>query len=181
MYCSHTVQFNQPAEVVFDAIQRLPPDYKWGEGMIYSDQSNPPQAEAGQSYLILRNAETVIEEYRETLVEIEEPFKFALTLKLEDFAMSRNAPDGHLLPDAADLSRARKRIEEGRATNLVFAVTLIQRGAETEATLTIATAGQTGPKMGARLFKRFTPNPAKTLLEWLISQLDAPERIDSSK
>lgn len=164
MFSAHTLRLAQPTQTVFDAILHLPPDCKWGAGMTYANQNNLPQDEVGQSYLILRDAQTVIEEYTETLIEYAAPYTFALSLTLDNFAMSKNAPKGHLLPDAADLSRARKRIEDGRATNLIFALSLKQIGTETEATLTIATAGQTAPKLGAGLFKWFAPTPAKTLL-----------------
>lgn len=174
MFSKHTIHVNHPIETVFKAIHSLPPDFKWGEGMLYADNTAQPPDEVGMTNLILRDADVVIEEYTETLVEFDAPHKLALSLTLDDFAMSRNIPKGHALPDAADLSRARARIADGRATNLIFALTLTQRGTQTEATLTIANAGQTAPKLGSGLFKRVLPNPAKTLLDWLATEMDGP-------
>lgn len=181
MLSKHTVLFDQPLETIFKAIQSLPPEYKWGEGMLYADTSMRSPDEVGTTNLILRNADVVIEEYTETLVELDAPYKLALSLTLDDFAMSRNIPKGHALPDAADLSRARARIADGRAINLLFALTLTQRAPQTEASLTIANAGQTAPKLGSGLFKRVLPNPAKTLLDWLVTEMDGPVPTSSSE
>ena len=174
MYSQHTQFFTSNAETVFTAFASLPTDYKWGDGMHYSDPTATQPSKEGDQRLILRDAETVIEEYTETLIEYDEPRTLSFSLTLDDFAMSRSAPKGKLLPNAATLSRARARIKDGRATNLILSITIIPEGHDATATLTIANAGQTAPKLGAQLFKRLTPNPAKTLLEWLASQLDAP-------
>ena len=174
MFSTHTVEIARPLEQVFTTLFRLPPDYKWGDGMIYADKAAQTPLDIGQSVLILRDATTVIEEYSETLLEFKDSHSFALSLKLINFAMSRNAPEGHLLPDAATLSRARQRIKDGRATDLVFAVTLTQNGTAIQATLTIASAGQSKPKPGSSLFKRFSHKPAKTILEWIATQVETP-------
>lgn len=148
--------------------------------MIYADKKAETPSDIGEFVLILRDAHTVIEEFSETLLELSERHSFALSLKLDDFTMSRNAPEGHLRPDAATLSRARRRIKDGRATDLVFAVTLTQNGTVTLATLTIASAGQSKPKLGVSLFKRFSHNPVKTILEWIASQAERPNTPHSS-
>jgi hypothetical protein len=174
MFSEHTLAFEHTQDTVFNAFASLPPDFKWGDGMLYPDTTTQPSSRAGDQRLVLRDAKTVIEEYTETLIEIDAPVAISLTLTLDDFAMSRNAPTGHLLPSAASMARARKHISEGRATNLIMSLTLSNFGAATNATLIIANQGQTGPKFGARIFKRFAPNPAKTLLDWLAHQLNAP-------
>ncbi len=174
MFSEHTLTIEHTPDTVFNAFTSLPPDYKWGDGLLYVDSTTQPPTHAGDQRLILRDAKTVIEEYTETLVEIDAPFATSLTLTLDDFAMSRNAPTGHILPSAASMAQARKRISEGRATNLIMSLTLRKYGAATNATLIVANQGQTGPKLGARIFKRFAPNPAKTLLDWLAFQLNTP-------
>ncbi len=179
MFSQHTQTFHTDAKTVFNAFATLPSEYKWGDGMLYADSTTKPPSAEGDQRLILRDAETVIEEYTETLVQIDAPNTLALTLTLDDFAMSNSAPAGHLLPDAESLNRARVRIKEGRATNLTLTLTVASQGADSIATLTIATTGQTAPKLGAGLFKRFTSNPSQTLLEWLASRLDAPATLRS--
>ena len=172
MFSEHTLTFNHAADTVFDAFASLPPDYKWGDGLLYPDTTTQPPSYAGDQRLVLRDARTIIEEYTETLIENDAPFTMSLTLTLDDFAMSRNAPTGHVLPSAAQMAQARKRIAEGRAPNLIMSLTLRKDGA----TLVIANQSQTGPKFGARLFKRIAPNPSKTLLDWLAHQLDTPAK-----
>ena len=56
--------------------------------------------------------------------------------------MLRNAPKGHLVPNAEIFSRAKQPIEGGRATYMVFAVTFVQKGFATQTTLEITSAGK---------------------------------------
>ena len=131
MFSEHTLAFEHTQDTVFNAFASLPPDFKWGDGMLYPDTTTQPSSRAGDQRLVLRDAKTVIEEYTETLIEIDAPVAISLTLTLDDFAMSRNAPTGHLLPSAASMARARKHISEGRATNLIMSLTLSNFGAAT--------------------------------------------------
>ena len=138
MFSEHTLTIEHTPGAVFNAFVSLPTDFKWGDGMLYPDSTSKPPTHAGDQHLMLRDAQTVIKEYTETLVEIDAPFAMSLTLTLDDFAMSRNAPTYHILPSAASMAQARKRISEARTTNLIMSLTLRKYGTATNATLIVA-------------------------------------------
>lgn len=65
------------------------------------------------------------------------------------------------MPNADILSRAKQFMEGGRTTYLVFAVTFMQNGFNTQATLEIASAGKA--KIRDNPAQKIPHNPAKTI------------------
>jgi hypothetical protein len=74
--------------------------------------------------------------------------------------MLRNAPKGHLVPNADIISRAKQSIEGGRTTYLVFAVTFVQNGFTTRPTLEIASADKA--KIRDHPVQTVLPKPRET-------------------